>query len=109
MAEQNATIDPTQGATFDTVQIASVFIGVFIPILVALVTKHSTRASVKSILLAALSAVSGFLTEFVNSGDFVWQQALLTSVVTFVTGTAAYFGLWKSTVDDTLKGTLVHD
>jgi hypothetical protein len=45
----------------------------------------------------ALSAVTAFLTEYVNSANFVWQQALLTTVVTFVVSVATYYGLWKPT------------
>lgn len=84
-------------APITTVQVASLFIGVFIPIVVSLVTKQVTSARTKAILLVALSAASGFLTELVNDSNFVWQQALLTAVMTFVTGTAAYFGLWRPT------------
>lgn len=90
-------VDPTAKTGLDAVQVASLLIGVFIPILVGLVTKRSTDARVKSILLLALSGVSGFLTEFVNSSNFVWQQALLTTVVTFVIGVATYYGLWTPT------------
>lgn len=93
----NGTIDPTQGATLNTVQVASLLIGVFLPILVALVTKDVTNSSVKSILLLVLSGVSGFLTEFVNSPHFYWQQALLTTIVTFITGVASLYGLWRPT------------
>lgn len=97
MAAENATIDPTANTTLNAVQVASLLIGVFIPIVVGLVTKRTTNPAVKSILLLGLSAVSGFLTEFVNSANFVWQQALLTSVVTFVIGVATYYGLWTPT------------
>jgi hypothetical protein len=97
LAAENATIDPTQHSTLNAVQVASLLIGVFIPILVGLVTKVTTSPALKSILLLALSAVSGFLTEFVNSANFIWQQALLTTVVTFVIGVATYYGLWTPT------------
>lgn len=108
LAADNATIDPTQGATLNTVQVASLLIGVFIPILVGLVTKKITKAALKSVLLLALSCVSGFLTEFINSANFIWQQALLTSVITFVIGVATYYGLWKPTgVADQAARTLV--
>lgn len=110
MAAENATIDPTAHSTLNAVQVASLLIGVFIPILVGLVTKRTTNRSVKSILLLALSAVSGFLTEFVNSANFVWQQALLTSVITFVIGVATYYGLWTPTgVTDKAQGALISD
>ena len=93
----DATLNPTADSGLSTVQVASVLVGVFLPILVGLVTKTVTSSSVKALLLALLSAVTGFLTEFINSGNFVWQQALLSAVVTFVTAVAFHFGLWSPT------------
>lgn len=110
MAADNATIDPTAYSGLNTVQVASLLLGVFLPILVGLVTKVTTNAAVKSLLLLALSCVSGFLTEFVNSNNFIWQQALLTSVITFVIGVATYYGLWNPTgVTAAAQNTLVKD
>jgi hypothetical protein len=103
-------IDPTAHTTIDAVQVASLLIGVFIPILVGLVTKASTSPTIKSLLLLGLSAVSGFLTEFINSSNFVWQQALLSTVVTFVIGVATHYGLWNPTgVTAKAQGALNHD
>lgn len=94
--------------SISTVQVASLLIGVFLPILVGFVTKEVTSPTTKSLLLLALSAVSGFLTEFVNSADFVWQQALLSTIVTFVIGVATHYGLWKPTgVSAKARDTLV--
>lgn len=88
--------DPVANS-LNAVQVVSVLLGTFYPILVALVTKASTNPAVKSWLLAGLSAASGFGFEFVNDANFQWDQALLTSVVTFVTAVSAYYGLWKPT------------
>jgi len=96
LAAEGGDIDPIAGS-ISTVQVASMFIGIFIPILVGLVTKVTTAPLVKSMLLLGLAAISGFLTEFVNDPSFEWQQALLTSVVTFITGVAFYFGVWTPT------------
>lgn len=102
-------VDPS-AATLNTVQVASLLIGVFLPIVVGLVTKHTTNPAIKSLLLLALSGVSGFLTEFVNSANFNWQQALLTTVVTFTIGVATYYGLWNVTgVTDKAQDLLIHD
>lgn len=91
-------------------QYLSAIVGVLIPILVALVTKHSTSPAVKSILLLLLSGVSGFLTEMINDASFNWQQALFGAVLTFVVGVASFFGLWKPTgVDAKLKETGISD
>lgn len=97
LAGDAGELDPTAHTSLNRVQIASLLIGVFIPILVGLVTKRATNPALKSLLLLALSAASGFLTEFVNSSNFVWQQALTTTVVTFVIGVATYYGLWSPT------------
>jgi predicted membrane-bound dolichyl-phosphate-mannose-protein mannosyltransferase len=88
--------DPV-ASSLSTVQVVSVLLGTFYPLAVALVTKKSTNPAVKAWLLAALSAASGFGFEFVNDGNFRWDQALLTSVVTFVTAVSTYYGLWKPT------------
>lgn len=93
----DATIDPTDNTGFTTVQIASVLLGTVLPILVGLVTKKVTSRSIKAVLLLALSAVAGFLTELINSANFVWQQALLSTLITFVTAVAMHFGLWQPT------------
>lgn len=104
------TVDPTAYSGLNTVQVASLLVGVFIPILVGLVTKRVTAASTKALLLAGLSAVSGFFTEYINSANFHWQQALLTTIVTFVIAVATHYGLWVPTgVTAKAQATLVHD
>ena len=92
------TVDPTAQSDLSLVQVSSVLVGTILPIVVALVSSRVTSRAAKSWMLAGLSALSGFLTEFINSGDnFVWQQALLTTVVTFVVAVATYYGLWNPT------------
>lgn len=91
-------------------QYLAALIGVVLPILVALVTKYTTRPIVKSLLLLVLSTVTGFLTEMLNDAAFNFEQALFGTVLTFVTGVATLFGLWMPTgVDAKAKATLVHD
>lgn len=91
------SIDPTAHTNLSVVQVASVLLGTVLPILVALVRNRLSTAA-RAWALAALSALSGFLTEFINNGsDFVWQQALLTTVVTFAVAVATYYGLWAPT------------
>lgn len=96
LAAELETVDPV-AKSLHTVQVVSLLLGTLYPILVALVTKVDTSPAVRAVLLAALSAVSGFLTEFLNSENFVWQQALLTWVLTFVVAVATHFGLWQPT------------
>lgn len=90
-------MDDPVANSLTTVQVVSVLLGTVYPILVALVTKKSTNSAVKAWLLAALSAVSGFGFEYINSTNFQYEQALLTTVVTFVTAVSTYYGLWKPT------------
>lgn len=90
-------IDPTAHTGFDKVQISAILIGVLLPLVVGLVTKRYTSPSVKAILLLAASALTAFITEWANSANFVWQQALLTMILTFGTGVVAHKGLWAPT------------
>lgn len=86
--------------TLHVVQVISLLVGVVLPVLVGLVTKVTTSESTKAILLAALSAVSGFLSEYgaaVGAGTFNWFDALLTAITTFVVAVAMHYGLWKPT------------
>ena len=94
LAEEVTVVDPVAGS-LSTVQIASVLLGIVLPILVGLVTKASTSPTIKAWLLAGLSAVAGFLTEFINDANFRYDQAILTAIVTFITGVAFHYGLWR--------------
>lgn len=81
------------------IQALSLLIGTVLPILVGAVTTRSTDAGVKAVLLAFLSALSGFGTELLaalnSSATFDWGTAALTWLATFVTATAVHFGLLK--------------
>jgi hypothetical protein len=90
-------IDPTARTGFDKVQISAILIGVVLPLVVGLVTKRYTSPTVKAVLLLAASALTAFITEWANSANFVWQQALLTMILTFGTGVVAHLGLWRPT------------
>lgn len=80
------------------VQLISLLVGVGLPLVVGLVTKSTTSAGAKAIWLAALSAASGFLSEWANSGDdFMWSTALITWLATFVVAVGSHFGLLKPT------------
>jgi small basic protein len=78
--------------------IVSMLVGVVIPVLIALVTTKAMSAGLKAILLALLSALAGFVTEWLASpDDFNWQIAVLTWFQTFIIAVATHFGLWKPT------------
>lgn len=79
--------------------IVSAVVALIIPILVDVVTKRVASARWKAAALAGLSAVNGFLTEYVHSVDthidFHVDTALMTAVMSLVVATAAYVGAWK--------------
>lgn len=104
--------DPVVDTSPATIQALALVVGVFIPILVALVTKASMHPGLKAGLLAAFSAVTAALTEWLNSpGDnFVWSQFLLTFVETVVVAVAFHYGIWKpTTVTEKAQKALVSD
>jgi hypothetical protein len=71
---------------------------VIMPLVVGLVTKFSTSAAVKSLLLVLLSLVNGVLSEALAAGDgFDWRKAITQAVVAFVIAVAVHFGVWKPT------------
>lgn len=76
----------------------SLIVGTVLPVAVGVVTKSTTSAGLKAILLAAFSCASGFLSEWGEAGDgFMWSTALFTWGATFVTAVAMHFGVWKPT------------
>lgn len=97
------------GTTITNFQLVTLIVGVFLPILVALVTKTASSPRVKAVLLLVLSGVSAVLNSWlVAPQGFDWAQAIWGAVTTFIIGTATLFGLWKPTgVNDAAKTTLV--
>ena len=102
--------------TLNAVQVASLLIGVVIPLIVGLVTHKDMRIGtidVRPLLLAALSVISATLTEFLNVNDrgedFNWTAAGLTALMTFVVAVGVHYGFWKPTsVAERAELTLVH-
>lgn len=100
--------------TISLAQVLSMVVGVFLPIVVGLVTTHVTHSGIKGTVLALLSAVAGFLSEWVaalQAGEaFAIDQALLAWLGTFVVAVATHFGLWKPTrVSEKAQRVLVTD
>lgn len=72
--------------------------GAVLPLLVGLVTKYTTNAGAKAVLLLALNLVAGILAEFfAGPVGFDWRGALVTAAASFVIGVATHYGLWKPT------------
>lgn len=73
----------------------TLIISVFLPMIVALVTKQVASGAVKSLVLLALSALTGTLTSIGASGDstFDLKSAAVTTVVSFITAVGFHYGL----------------
>lgn len=74
-------------------------ISVVLPVLVGLVTTRVVNASVKAVLLLALTGATGFLTEFAgpHPDGYSVGAAVILTVVSFGTSVLSHFGLWKPT------------
>lgn len=74
-------------------------INVVLPILVAILSSRLATGALKSVLLLALSAVTGYLISWLaaidNAVPFDFSQASFTALLGFVVAVAAHFGFWK--------------
>jgi hypothetical protein len=74
-----------------------VLVGLLLPLLVDLITKRMSSSAVKSMVLLALSLITGALTEWLaamNAGvTFDWVSAVYGAAISFVVGTVSFFGL----------------
>jgi small basic protein len=77
-------------------QYISFLVGIVLPLLVGLVTTRVTNSGAQAVLLAALAAVSGFLSELL-SDTFDLKAALLTWIGTFLVAVGTHYGFWKPT------------
>ena len=91
--------DTAEGTVIFQPNIWGVLIGVVLPIAVGLVTKAVTNPSAKATLLMLLTAINGFLTEFIaaqaSGTNYDVSTALYTWVGSFVVAVAVHFGFWK--------------
>lgn len=78
------------------IQVLSLAIGVALPIIVGIITTKITSSATKAVLLALLSAASGFGTELLNHPHgYDWKTAALTWLATFIVAVASHFGFFK--------------
>ena len=72
---------------------------IVLPIVVAIVTKASARPGVKAVVLLALTAVSQFVSSWIDAGitSFDWKFYAMNVSLGFAVAVAAHFGLWKPT------------
>jgi small basic protein len=79
-------------------QLVALVVGTVLPILVGLVTKASVPERYKSLLLAALSAASGFGTAFLNTPHgFSPTNAALGAFAAFLSAVGLHLGLYQPT------------
>lgn len=88
-------------SNLDWVQVLGLVVSIILPIIVALVTNAKLDGRWKAVLLALLSAVTGFGTEVLRALTehlpYDVGQGLLSAFAAFIVATAMYFGLWRPT------------
>lgn len=81
--------------------VIGLIISTVLPLLVGLVTTRVTRPGLKAVLLAALAAITGLITELgaaVNAHTtFDAGTALLLALGAFIVAVGLHYGLWKPT------------
>lgn len=79
-----------------TLVVCNVLVGFVLPAVVALVTKRVADAQLKSLVLLALSAVTGVVTQVLASnGSFDVKTAFLAFASTFGAGVMSHYGVLK--------------
>lgn len=72
-------------------------VAVVIPLLVGIVTKEVTSQGVKAVVLAALAAVAGLATAYIDSKGVLSKDALQNAVTYFIVAVGSYYGFLKPT------------
>lgn len=87
--------------TFSWVLVLTLLVSTVLPVLVGLVTSRVTSSGKKAVLLAILSAVTGFLSELLAAlqagTPYDIFAGLVTAIGVFIVAVALHFGLWKPT------------
>lgn len=85
--------------SLDTAYWLGLLTSLVLPVLVGLVTTRVTNASVKAVLLLALTAATGFVVELAapHPDGYSVGSAVILWAVSFGTGVLSHFGLWKPT------------
>lgn len=74
----------------------TMLLSVFLPMVVALITKQVASGAVKSVILLALSVLTSALTTVqANGGSFDLQNFIVGTVMSFVIAVGVHFGLLK--------------
>lgn len=74
-------------------------VGLLIPILTAVVTKHVASQGLKATVTTVLSALTAAVSVLVaaDGHSFAWQAFVNAFVNTFIPAIALYYGFWKPT------------
>lgn len=82
----------------------SVAIGVFFPILAALVKQQGWSSKVNAVVSAVLAGVVGYVTVALSDAGVSWETWGTSSVAIFIAAVAAYAGFYNPTgVDAAIK------
>lgn len=72
----------------------TMIISVFLPMLVALITKQAASGTVKALTLLFLSAVTGTVTSWqATNGVFDLKDAIVATIMSFVIAVGLHYGL----------------
>lgn len=92
---------PVVSIAFDWPLIVGMIVSVVLPLLVGLVTKTVTNGGTKAIILAALAAVTGLLTELGNAltagVTYNLGMGLVFALAAFLVAVGMHFGIYKPT------------
>lgn len=82
--------------TLDAVLVTAI-VGTVLPLAVALATKLNAAPGLKAVLLLALSIANGLITTAtqLDGTAVISREALLLALMSFITGVATHFGLFK--------------
>lgn len=73
-------------------------ISVFLPMIVALITRQVASGTVKSLILLFLSAVTGTVTSWqATGGTFDLKDAVIATIMSFIVAVGMHFGLLAPT------------
>jgi peptidoglycan/LPS O-acetylase OafA/YrhL len=86
------------GTSVTEFQLVTFIAGVVLPIVAGVVTRYQASSRTRSLMLLALSFISGILNSWlVAPSGFDWSQATFNALTQFVVGVAVLYGLWKPT------------
>lgn len=92
---------PVVSVSFDWPLIVGMIVSVVLPLLVGLVTKRVTHGGTKAVILAALAAATGLLTELGNAltagVTYNIGMGLVFALASFLVAVGMHFGIYKPT------------